>query len=58
LLGGLPPDGELQELLELRHEQEVEAVGGAVQHAAADEESDQDDVREGGSEVNNLKNQT
>ena len=58
LLGSLPPDGELQQLLELRDEQEVEALGGAVQHAAADEEGDQDHVGEGGREVDNLKKQT
>ena len=55
LLRGLPPNGELQQLLELRHEQEVEAVSGAVQHATADEEGDQDDVGKGGREVDNLK---
>jgi hypothetical protein len=55
LLCGLPPDGEVQKFVELGHEEEVKAVGGAVQHAAADQQRDQDDVGKRGSEVDNLK---
>ena len=54
LFSGLPPDGEVEQLVELGHEEEVEAVGGTVQHAAADQQRDQDDVGERGSEVDDL----
>ena len=54
LLGGFPPDREVQQLVELWHEEEVEAVGGAVQHAAADQKGDEDDVGKRGREVDDL----
>ena len=55
LFSGLPPDGEVEQLVELGHEEEVEAVGGAVQHAAADQKGDEDDVGKRGREVYDLK---
>ena len=55
LLGGFPPDREVQQLVELWHEEEVEAVGGAAQHAAADQKGDEDDVGKRGREVYDLK---
>ena len=37
LFSSLPPDGVVEQLVKLGHEQEVEAVGGSIQHAAADQ---------------------